>query len=56
MEIVVTSNNQNPANFVSNFVDSINVNNGYEIAVKSIFHPPPYNFTEDNNEFLLSQL
>ena len=34
MEIVVTSDNQNPANFVSNFVDSKNVNDGYEIAVK----------------------
>ena len=54
MEIVVTSDNQNPANFVSNFVDSINVNDGYEIAVKSIFHPPPYNFTEDNNKFTLA--
>ena len=31
MEIVVTSDNQNPANFISNFVDSINVNDGYEI-------------------------
>ena len=51
MEIVVTSDNQNPANFVSNFVDSINVNDGYEIAVKSIFSPPLFNFTEDNNEF-----
>ena len=54
MEIVVTSDNQNPANFVSNFVGSINVNDGYEIAVKSIFHPPPYNFTEDNNEFTVA--
>ena len=54
MEIVVTSDNQNPANFVSNFVDSINVNDGYEIAVKSIFYPPPYNFTKDNNEFTIA--
>ena len=53
MEIVVTSDNQNPANFVSNFVDSINVNDGYEIAVKSIFSPPLFNFTEDNNEFTI---
>ena len=51
MEIVVTSDSQNPANFVSNFVDSRNVNDGYEIAVKSIFSPPLFNFTEDNNEF-----
>ena len=40
MEIIVTSDNQNPANFVSNFADSINVNDGYEIVVKSIFSPP----------------
>ena len=37
MEIVVISDNQNPANFVSNFVDSINVNDGYDIVLKVYF-------------------
>ena len=54
MDIVVTSGTQDPCNFVSNFADAINVNEGYEIAVKSIFHAPAYNITGENNEFTIS--
>lgn len=54
MDIIVTSGTQNPSNFVSNFVESININDGYEIAVKSVCHAPLYNITEDNNEFTVS--
>ena len=54
MDIVVTSGTQDPCNFVSNFADAINIMEGYEIAVKSIFHAPAYNITGENNEFTIS--
>ena len=54
MDIVVTSGTQDPCNFVSNFADAININEGYEIAVKSVFHAPAFNITEKNNEFSIA--
>ena len=52
--ITITSEDQNPCDFISNFVESVNVDAGYEVAVKSIFHPPVYNITEDNNKFAIT--
>ena len=49
--ITVTSSNQDPCNFVSNFTDTINLNDGYEVAVTRIYHAPIYNVTERNNKF-----
>ena len=51
--ITVTSGVQNPSEFVSNFTDSINANDGHEIAVTSIFHGPMYNITDKNNYFTI---
>ena len=52
--ITITSEDQNPCDFISNFVESVNVDDGYEVAVKSIFHAPVYNITEDNNKFAIT--
>ena len=51
--ITVTSSNQDPCNFVSNFADTINLNDGYEVAVTRIHHAPSYNITETCNTFTL---
>ena len=51
--ITITSKNQNPCEFVSNFTDAINLNDGYEIAVTQIFHAPVDNITPRNNKFTL---
>ena len=55
MDIVVTSRHQDPANFLANYMNSINLNDGYEIALKSIFHAPIYNITQDNNRFSVAK-
>ena len=52
--ITITSEDQNPCSFISNFVESVNIAAGYEVAVKSIFHAPLYNITGDNNMFTLT--
>ena len=52
--ITITSEDQNPCDFISNFVESVNIAAGYEVAVKSIFHAPLYNITGDNNMFTLT--
>ena len=49
--ITVTSTNQNPANFVSNFTDAVDFGSGYEVALKGIFHAPVHNVTSENNAF-----
>ena len=51
--ITVTSGNQDPCNFMSNFTDTINLNDGYEVAVTRIYHAPIYNVTKRNNKFTL---
>ena len=51
--ITITSSDQDPCNFTSNFTNSININDGYEIAMTNIYHAPLYNITEDNNKFTL---
>lgn len=53
--ITVTSSNQHPCEFVSNFADTINLNDGYEVAVTRIFHAPAYNITESCNTFTLTR-
>ena len=54
--ITITSEDQNPCDFISNFVESVNIADGYEVAVKSIFHAPLYNITEVNNKFALTTI
>ena len=53
--ITITSSKQNPCEFVSNFTDAINLNDGYEVAVTRIFHAPEYNITRRNNKFTLAK-
>ena len=54
--ITITSSNQNPCEFVSNFTDVINLSDGYEVAVVKLFHAPLYNITEDNNTFTMESV
>jgi hypothetical protein len=51
--ITVTSSDQRPCDFVSNFADTISLNDGYEVAVTRIYHAPSYNITETCNTFTL---
>ena len=51
--ITITSSEQHPCDFVSNFADAINLNDGYEVAVTRIYHAPIYNITEACNTFTL---
>ena len=51
--ITVTSSDQHPCDFVSNFADTISLNDGYEVAVTRIYHAPTYNITETCNTFTL---
>ena len=51
--ITITSKNQNPCEFVSNFTDAVNLSDGYEVAVTQIFHAPVDNITPRNNKFTL---
>ena len=54
MDLIITSGTQNPAEFIANFPQSITLNEDYEMAVKSIFTAPYFNFTEENNTFLIA--
>ena len=53
--ITVTSEDQHPCNFVSNFTESVNLNDGYEVAVTRIFHAPLYNVTPRNHKFSVAK-
>jgi len=55
MDIIITSKNENPSNFVSNFISSINIADGYEIGVKSIHHGPLFNVTAGHNVFTVGK-
>ena len=54
MDLIITSGVQNPAEFIANFPQSITLNEDYEMAVKSIFTAPYFNFTEENNTFSIA--
>ena len=53
--ITVTSTNQNPANFVSNFTDAVDFSSEYEVGLKSVFHAPINNVTDKNNTFSIKK-
>ena len=54
MEVItVTSKNQDPANFVSNFTNSIQLSGDCEVALLKIALPPVANVTKDNNKLYL---
>ena len=50
-QFIVVSSGREPSRFSSNFNSVINLAGGYEIGVKSIFHAPVFNVTEDNDSF-----
>ena len=54
--ITVTSTSQNPANFVSNFTESVAFGSGYEVGLKGIFHAPIHNVTDKNNTFKVKSI
>ena len=51
--ITITSQNQTPWDFVSNFGENLYLEGEYEIALKSIYHAPAYNITEKECRFEL---
>ena len=51
MFIVASSKQQPPANFISNFINSVNISDGYEVALIAIYHGPLFNIDEDHNTF-----
>ena len=56
MEVItVTSKNQNPSRFVSNFINSINLSNNYEVGLLKIAHPPTANVTNENNKIYVAK-
>ena len=53
MFITVTSGKQDPCDFTSNFIDSIDIHDGYEVALAGIYHGPVYNIVERNSRVTL---
>ena len=53
--ITVTSGLQNAANFTSNFINSIQLSDNYEIALLKIAHAPLANITDKNNKLYFSK-
>lgn len=54
--ITITSKDQLPTDFISNFGENLNLDGEYEIALKTIHHAPAYNLTENENYFILLDL
>jgi len=50
-QFVVVTSGSTPSRFSSSFNSAINLAGGYEIGVKSIFHAPVFNVTEENDTF-----
>jgi len=55
MDIIITSKDGHPSNFISNFISSVNIADGFEVGVKSIHHGPLFNITEGNNAFTIAR-
>ena len=51
--ITVTSLGQNSSSFVSNFTNSIQLSENYEIGLLKIACPPIYNVSEENNKLYI---
>lgn len=48
--ITVTSTNQDPGDFASNFTNAIQLSENYEVALLKIAHPPVQNINSQNNK------
>lgn len=55
MYITVTSGKQDACDFISNFVDSIDIHDGYEVALTGIYHGPLFNIDKEHNKFTLKK-
>ena len=54
MEVItITSKNQDPSKFVSNFTNSIRLSEDYEVALLKIAVPPVLNVTQNNNKLYI---
>ena len=53
--ITVTSGKSNPCDFISNFIDSIDIHDGYEVALTGIYHGPLFNIDKEHNKFTLKK-
>ena len=51
--ITITSLDQNPSSFISNFTNSIQLSENYEIGLLKIACPPIYNVSEENNRLYI---
>ena len=51
--ITITSLDQNPSSFISNFTNSIQLSENYEIGLLKIACPPIYNVSEENNKLYI---
>ena len=51
--ITITSLGQNPSSFISNFTNSIQLSENYEIGLLKIACPPIYNVSEENNKLYI---
>ena len=51
--ITVTSQDQNPSDFISNSFQNLNLEGEYEIALKTIYYAPLFNITEKENSYML---
>ena len=49
--ITITSQDQNPSDFISHFGENLYLEGDYEIALKTIYHAPAFNITETENIF-----
>ena len=53
--ITITSLGQNPSSFISNFTNSIQLSENYEIGLLKIACPPIYNVSEENNKLYIAK-
>ena len=49
--ITITSQDQNPSDFISHFGENLYLEGDYEIALKTVYHAPAFNITEKENVF-----
>ena len=56
MEVItVTSREQNPSRFISNFTNSIRFSEDYEVGLLKVAYPPVINVSDKNNKLYISQ-
>lgn len=51
--ITITSKDQDASEFVSKFADNLNLEDGYEVGLKAIYHAPVYNLPQEESKFFI---